>query len=265
MTNNSNIQPTFREHEGFYYLEFEGEFYKGCKRCGGEGHFSYNGEHSRCYTCDDTDAKLGEQFSSEAEAQKWCHGKALRRAQAERKREREVAARMAAVTAKQEALRAEAPDVLEFLLTVDTEATEDRFIRAMAANITYASEVDHPFTAKMIEAVRVNVARAAEKAAEAAAHPAPVGRVAVTGEIASSKLVENDFGYAYKILVKDDAGFRVWVSVPKALADEAEETHGFGWFTQVNGRRLTFTATLNRSDDDVSFAFGSRPTKGSWL
>lgn len=275
MNNFESTQPTFLSHEGFTYLEFEGEYFKGCRRCGGAGIYSYNGEHSRCYECDNTSAKLGEQFENEAAAQKWCHGKALRQAQAARKREREYAAKVAELEAIQAAVKAADEGVFNFLMSIaidedydengqPTKLEKDAFIRVMAESLRWVG-ARKVFTDKMIAAVRTNMERRSELAAEAASHPAPTGRVAVTGEITSAKLVENDFGYAYKILVKDDQGFKVWCSIPKAQADEAEETNGFSWFTQVVGRRITFTATLTPSQDDVAFAFGSRPTKGSWL
>ena len=285
----SSIRPTFIDHEGFTYLEYEGEFFKGCKRCGGEGHFSHNGEHSRCYTCDDTSAKLGEQFADRAAAEKWCHERAVRRAQADRKRERDMAAKQAKLEAK---IASIPEDVRTFLLGVDLNLyPEDEgyerssFLQTMAQQVQWLSTSERPFTEKMVEGVRKALASRVEKAAEAAAHPAPAGRVAVTGEIVSTKIVEGTYGTAFKILVKDDAGHKVWCTLPSELAREeaakfynenGREGIGYGvWFCGsetepdvykgVKGRRITFTATLEPSRDDVAFAFGSRPTKGAWL
>lgn len=300
-----SIHPTFVEHEGFYYLEFEGEFYKGCKRCGGEGHYSHNGEHSRCYTCDNTSAKLGELIGSDrAAAEKWCHERAVRRAQADRKREAKRLALVAKTEAKQAALKAADPEVFDFIMSIelndaidystgeyDQEAPKreyDTFLIAMAENLRHVVNCDKPFTDKMVAASRAKMEKRTAKKIEDAASPAPSGRVAVTGEIVSAKATENDFGTAYKILVKDDAGFKVWVSIPSAQRGEAYdlfwgqvEDAGYslrdfgpdcwflgttdGKFTGVKGRRITFTATLEPSKDDAAFAFGSRPTKGAWL
>lgn len=284
----NTINPTFVEHEGFYYLEFEGDFYKGCKRCGGEGHFSHNGEHSRCYECDNTSAKLGVELASREAAEKWCHERAVRKAQRERAREAQRLALVANMEKYQRSLKADDAEVYEFLMTIKIEndtqeqystyeewaraqqaqsganLEKDGFIRAMAETLRWVGPAK-PFTPNMIAAVRRTMERRQEQATEAASHPAPTGRVAVTGEITSTKMVEGDYGTAYKILVKDDAGFKVWCSIPKAQHDEAAYEEGYESFSSLKGRRITFTATLSPSTDDASFAFGSRPAKGAWL
>jgi len=306
MDNSLNTtNPTFVDHEGFYYLVFEGAFYKGCTRCGGEGHFSHNGEHSRCYDCNNTSAKLGAELESQKAAEKWCHERAVRKAQRDRLRENKRLAEVAKMVANQELLKQADAEVYEFLMGVvlddsdqyasyeewasaqnssKNNSEKDVFIRNMAEALTFVA-YSKPFTPKMIAAVRSSMERRQQRLTEAAEHPAPTGRVAVTGEIISAKMVEGDYGTSYKILVKDDKGFKVWVSLPGAQATEAIEsfeanndpsTVGYGvWFlgsvnepelfTGVKGRRITFMAKLEPSTDDAAFAFGSRPTKGSWL
>lgn len=293
------------EFEGFYYVVTnEGVFGKGCSRCGGTGHYSFNGVDSICYKCSNIwEFRLGDIFDTEAAAQKWCHERAVRRAQAERKRE---AKRMVEVNALADKVAALPEDVRNFLTAVkleqysseenyyegkqDADYEKDAFIRSMAEQIQFVTNARRPFTDKMVEAVRKVIARRSERATEAASHPAPTGRVAVTGEIVSAKATEGDYGTSYKILVKDDAGFKVWVSLPSAQREqqwdtffEAVEAAGYStrdfgpdcWFLGTNdnddrfagvkGRRITFTATLEPSRDDIAFAFGSRPTKGAWL
>lgn len=296
--NINSIITTHHEHAGYSFVEFQGTYFKGCRRCGGTGHYSFNGYDSDCYLCANSSAKLGEELGTLAQAQAWCEGKAKAKAQrdaaAERKRQVEVQAladKVAGVPA----------DVRDFLLGValneyDNEVDyesgkknpayeKDSFIRSMAEQLQFVTNARRPFSEKMVAAVRANLAKRAAHTAEAEAHPAPEGRVVVTGEIVSAKLVEGDYGTSYKVLVKDDQGFKVWVSLPKAQADEAYEqwfethpepyTYGPAcWFLGIQGnegdqgikgRRITFTATLQPSSDDVSFAFGSRPTKGAWV
>jgi hypothetical protein len=287
--NLTHITPTYHEHEGYTYLEYNGTFFKGCKRCGGSGHFSFDGYDSLCYTCRNTSAKLGEAFATEAAAQKWCHERAVRRAQAERKRERAYQALVTSMQANQRAVAAADQEVHDFLASIDLEDYEgekDAFIRSMAEVFQWPAQ-SREFTANMIGAVRRTMERRTNQAAEAASHPAPTGRVAVTGEILSTRVVEGAYGTAYKVLVKDDEGFKVWCSLPAKQAEEARDAFwsanyedrfsigGIVWFSGssnepehyagVKGRRITFTATLEPSKDDVAFAFGSRPTKGAWL
>jgi hypothetical protein len=290
--NFEHINPTFHEHEGYTFLEWQGEFYKGCKRCGGSGHFSFNGEHSICYECGNGSAKLGAQLDSREAAEQWCHGKAMAQARRDRKREEERLAKVAKAEANQAALKAADPEVYEFLMGIviedDTQdqyetyedwaqATggqssprleKDSFLRAMAETLRWVGP-SKPFTDNMVAAVRRSMERRQHQAAESAAHPAPAGRVAVTGTIASTKVVDGEYGTTFKILVKDDRGFKVWVSLPRAQYDEVtvglDWDPEYTWFSALKGKRITFTAGLTPSHDDPAFAFGSRPTKGAWL
>jgi hypothetical protein len=93
----------------------------------------------------------------------------------------------------------------------------------------------------------------AAKAAESAGPVAdvPEGRNVVTGTIVSTKVVESQYGTAYKMIVLDDRGFKVYCTQPSAISEAGR------------GDRVSFTATLSRSDDDPTFGFGSRPTKAS--
>lgn len=286
------------EFEGFYYVEStDGLFGKGCSRCGGTGHYSFNGVDSICYKCSNVwEYRMGDLFDTREQAEKWCHQRAVRKAQADRKREAEHAKLLFKYVGKVQDVINRAADVAEFLLQVNLRTSfedepgvtyeKDTFVIAMAEALQYPAQADKPFSDRMIEATRKVIAKRTERQVEAAAHPAPTGRVAVTGEIVSCKVQESDFGTQYKVLVKDDQGFKVWCSLPSAQRSEQHDLFydwvqekgsylgdfgpwcffvGTGDFQGVKGRRITFTATLEPSKDDVSFAFGSRPTKGAWL
>lgn len=101
--------------------------------------------------------------------------------------------------------------------------------------------------------------KAAKRAAEAAAIQAgtltgcPVGRVTITGTIASCKFVDSDFGGGYKMTVVSDEGFRVYGSAPRSLENTDK------------GARVEFSATVEPSKDDARFGFFSRPTKAKNL
>src|SRR6478752_754342 len=286
------------EFEGFYYVESnDGLFGKGCSRCGGTGHYSFNGVDSICYKCSNVwEYRMGDLFDTRAEAEKWCHQRAVRKAQADRKREAAHAKLLFQYVGKVQDVMNRASDVAEFLLQVNLHTSfeeeegvtyeKDTFVIAMAEALQYPAQADKAFSDRMIEAVRKVIAKRTERTAEQAAHPAPTGRVAVTGEVVSAKVQEGDYGTNYKILVKDDQGFKVWVSLPSEQRSQQHDDFydwvqakgsyigDFGpWcfflgtddFAGVKGRRITFTATLTPSRDDVSFAFGSRPPKGAWL
>jgi len=280
------INPEFVVHEGFYYLVWQGEYFKGCRRCGGSGHYTYNGEHDRCYECDNTSAKLGAQLDSKEAAEKWCHQKALRRAAADRKREREYQKKLDGMKAKQEALKASDPDVYEFLMGLDIEPVifnqqgevtalnskveKNSFLVAMVENLTYESMWEKPFSEKMIAGVRKTIESRAAK--EATKTPVVEGRIVLTGKVISTKAVEGDYGTSYKMLVEDNRGFRVYGSIPSSLWNEVEflgdyrknawdETEGV--MTKLKGMEVTFTATVETSRDDKAFGFFKRPTKAA--
>jgi hypothetical protein len=82
---------------------------------------------------------------------------------------------------------------------------------------------------------------------------APEGRMEITGEIVSTKIVESDYGSTLKMVVKTDEGWAVWSTVPASIECASK------------GDRITFTATLEISDRDPLFAFAKRPTKAQIL
>jgi hypothetical protein len=96
-------------------------------------------------------------------------------------------------------------------------------------------------------------AQAAQRAADdAAAQPVPVTaeRVEITGEVLTTKEQE---GYmpgqsVLKMLVKTDAGYKLWGTVPRDLE-------------VARGVKVAFSAKVERSKDDAKFGFFSRPTK----
>lgn len=90
--------------------------------------------------------------------------------------------------------------------------------------------------------------REAEAAKLAEVAPLAEGRYEITGEVVSTKWVDNDFGGTLKMLVKMEDGNKVYGSVPSAINVE-------------RGDKVTFTAKVERSDNDEHFGFFSRPTR----
>lgn len=110
----------------------------------------------------------------------------------------------------------------------------------------------------VVEAVKRYDARQAERAAEReAAEPVPAGRVEVAGEVLSIRREPNVYVYngpdIVKMLIRSDAGWKVWGSMPKALRGAGVDV----------GARVRFTATVEASRDDPKFGFYSRPAKAT--
>lgn len=258
------------EFGNYFYLTTDGEtFFRGCKRCGGTGNYSYNGEHSRCYACNNEfSARLGALVGDRAAAEKDAKARQARVDARIRKENARVERLVRIRDEKVAALRKIDNDVVEFLLAIDLQEPDRNltaFVAAMAENLQYPAQAERPFTERMLEATRKIVAKTAERKAEQDAHPAPSGRVVVTGEVVSAKVVESEYGATVKLLVKDDAGFKVYVSLPSSLRDAAFDDDDMYDMDGLKGRRITLTAGLEPSKDDKSFAFGSRPTKAAWL
>jgi len=87
------------------------------------------------------------------------------------------------------------------------------------------------------------------------------GKQTITGVVVSTKFVEGYYGGVTKMLVKDDKGFKVWGSVPAALCDAMNDEGEY--LDALKGRRVTFTATVEASNDDDKFGFFKRPTKAA--
>lgn len=107
----------------------------------------------------------------------------------------------------------------------------------------------------VIRVIMQDVERATARAAEAIEHPAtnaPTGRATVTGVVLMTRWYENDYGGSLKMIVRDDTGFRVFVTVPSSVDVD-------------KGDRITFVATITPADDDPTFSFGKRPSKASKL
>ena len=114
------------------------------------------------------------------------------------------------------------------------------------------SDKQSAFISKLMKQIEDAPAIAVGRKAEAdAADPVPEGRIAITGEVLTVKVVETRFGLVQKMLVRaSDGGYKLWGSVPSSISDDVQV-----------GAEVTFTATLQPSADDAKFGFYSRPSK----
>jgi hypothetical protein len=159
------------------------------------------------------------------------------------------------------------------------------------------SEKQFEFLATLVDRVdnyeRLKAEQDAERERERlAAEDCPTGKVKVTGEVISTKVQDGQYGPQYKMLVKDDRGFKVWGSIPSSLqlfdyweehpveAGELARMRGIhgdnvverdnGFVVRVQhqraldrGDRVRFTASVEPSKDDAKFGFYKRPSKAS--
>jgi len=107
------------------------------------------------------------------------------------------------------------------------------------------------FVRKLLAVIPERAARAEKRAAEqVAAAPVPVtdARIVIEGEVLSKKVVEGRFGSTIKMLVKTDAGTKLWGTIPAAIHPE-------------KGDRVKLVAKVEPSKDDPKFGFFSRPAQ----
>ena len=141
----------------------------------------------------------------------------------------------------------------ELATLVDYSGSND-FMLSLAEQFNRKGELSERQVAAAVKSLARDALFAARRVAEAeTATEAPEGKVTVTGEIIGLKVQEGFYGTTLKMTVRDDRGFKVWISVPAAITNPEK------------GLRVTFTATLEQSDRDETFAFGKRPTRASVL
>lgn len=84
---------------------------------------------------------------------------------------------------------------------------------------------------------------------------APEGDHLVCGTIISVKASTYGFG----AVVTAEEGYRVWFRLPASLTRQVDSP------VEAKGRKVEFSATLTRSDNDALFAFAKRPTNAKFI
>ena len=166
-------------------------------------------------------------------------------ARAQAKRQAASLAQAAIATAAREAFLAAHGDLVEELGAV-VVATKDRFL----SDLLDAYLETGKLTAAQVADVQAGLLAVAARLA--AKVPVVEGRYEIVGKVLSQKAVESAYGYTLKMLVAVDGGYKVWGSVPSSLDVET-------------GARIAFTATVERSAQDVDFGFFKRPAKARVL
>lgn len=245
--------------EGYSYLIVGETFYTGCKRCGGTGHYSFDGQSSVCYECrNDARARLGSLVGDRATAEAHAHKRAQAKARRDAKRNAEALARMEKMAEAQAALPA---DVREFLETsgqrIEDGLERSNFVRSMVDRYnTYRAMVEWGgFTPAQVAAVRkVITDRQADSNARAELGPVATGRRLIEGIVQSVKLVDGDWGSTFKMLVIEADGHKVYGSIPNNLLEGRMSD-------DLIGLQVSLTATVEASRNDESFGIFKRPTK----
>jgi hypothetical protein len=215
-----------------------------CSRCGGRGYseaWRYTG--GTCYDCGGSGGR-GFKATPVYTAEKLDQLNAAADKRAAKKAIEINAKRIESAIAGAEWL-AERPELSEALTTL----AGDQFIDDLTAKIFVFGWL----TDNQVAAVFTSIERAAKRAAEDAIVTDVIeGRIEIAGRVLTTKWQSSDYGDTLKMLVRDARGFKVWGSVPRAISADIEK-----------GDEVTFTATVERSDDDSTFGFFKRPSKAA--
>lgn len=141
------------------------------------------------------------------------------------------------------------PAVAAALVAIERpEHAGNHFVKDVLSKLDRYGDLSEKQVAAITASLARDLTRAAQQAAEAleVKGDAPSGRVDVTGTVLSVQDRETDFGTVTKLLIKLDNNAKVWVTAPSSEAIERND-------------RVTIRATWTPSQDDKSFAFGSRP------
>ena len=243
-----------------------------CHRCGGAGWGGGNWLHcegGRCFACSGR-GMVPYSFSKDRvkrAAAEWTTGAKVAKkvkvadpAKEEAKREANRI-KMEAEQAKNAAEAAAKEDALEASWLEQNPNLADAYRYCLETEGVWQGAKDIAGKVRILGALSEKQAAVLEREfssrkVSGESSPAPVGKQVITGEIVSFKWVESFTGFGCgtcKMLVIDDRGFKVFGTCPTSLSDA------------VKGSRVAFTATLEVSDNDPSFAYFSRPTKGSVL
>jgi hypothetical protein len=214
-----------------------------CGRCGGSGSYSYCQMYgTTCFGCNGGGTVVAERRTYTAKQI------ASKEAAKQRKADAEQAAREAKAQAKVDAFTA--------AMESDPElAKAYQCGHKIAANI----QDKHRQWGSISEAQRKLVLKlAADETAKADIPAIEEGRRTVEGEVLGLKEVHRMYDTVMKARVKEAAGTVVYCSVPWSIEVAVNSVY------DLVGRVIRFDAKVTRSDNDPTFGFGSRPTKG-WI
>jgi hypothetical protein len=145
----------------------------------------------------------------------------------------------------------EDPTTAEVVAYLDANASRSEFYSSVLSAFNRYGELTERQVAAVLKAKARDAEYAAKREAEAIAHPpapCPEGRMVVSGEVVKIDVSPTPYGDREVMTVRDDRGFKVWGTQPRALYEAKVGDH------------VEFTATLERSDRDECFGFFKRPT-----
>lgn len=182
--------------------------------------------------------------------------------------------------AKQDAARAAADrhreqmldtyPLLEILLGEDyTDADPFTFLGEMRDKLQRTGHLTEAQATAACRAIERDIERAERDKQEQDKREAgvrvPTGPVEFTGTVATVRSSEFRGRLSWKMLVVTEAGWKVWLTIPKEMRRRYDTAFRSHWrsdmtlYTWPKGRTVRLQATITPSDDDPLFGFGNKP------
>lgn len=136
-------------------------------------------------------------------------------------------------------------------------STDHNIVRDIAARFDCTGQLSEKQIALVFKLAREAEERKANPTSEPAWQDVTEGRREMTGTILTVKLQDGYYGSTFKMLVHVDGDQKVWGTLPTSL--EPINCDG-SYRDALRGKRIRFTATVERSKDDRKFGFFKRPT-----
>ena len=108
------------------------------------------------------------------------------------------------------------------------------------------------------QAIKATQRQQEEDKRRASAIDVPEGKIDISGKIVGVKYQENMFGGSFKMIVEAKEGFKIFGTIPNSFMEMVESMY------DLKGKSVSFSATLERSENDNKFGFFKRPTKAKF-
>jgi hypothetical protein len=109
------------------------------------------------------------------------------------------------------------------------------------------------------QAIKVAQRQDEEEKRRASATDVPEGKIDIFGKIVGVKFQDNMFGGSCKMIVEAQEGFKIFGTIPSSFLEMVESMF------DLKGMSVSFSATIEKSQNDNKFGFFKRPTKSKLL
>lgn len=108
------------------------------------------------------------------------------------------------------------------------------------------------------QAIKAAQRQQEEEQRRASAIDVPEGKIDISGKIVGVRFQDSIYGGSFKMTVVSDQGFKIFGTIPNSFMEMVESMY------DLKGKSVSFSATVQRSQNDNKFGFFKRPTKAKF-